>query len=294
MRRLLISKREALYIILGVTILSLSITWFLAPQGLVTGGLSGIGIITEEVSTRLIGVTIPLWLTTLVLNIPLFAISIKQRGFEFAKKSLYAVILTSFTLWYAEFLPNIFQLGDDILLSALFGGAGIGVGVGLVLRASATTGGSDMLASILKFKYPKFPIAKLMLCVDGVVILGGFFIFGAVNAMYGIIAITVVTRCVSWILEGGHAAKAAFIISDRSEEIAEAVLHQIPRGSTGLKAKGMYSKEDKNMLFTVVAQKEVVRLREIIYAIDKKAFVTIADVKEVLGEGFIEEYNPLS
>ncbi len=294
MRRLLISKKEAFYIMLGVTIISLAITWFLAPQNLVTGGISGIGIIVEEMSIRLVGRPMPIWLTTLLLNIPLFAISIKQRGFDFAKKSLYAVIFTSFSLWYIAFLPDVVSVGDDIFLSAIFGGAGIGVGVGLVLRAQATTGGSDMLASILKFKYPKFPIAKIMLAIDGLVVLCGFFTFGATNTMYAILSIAIVTRCISWVLEGGHAAKAAFIVSDKSERIAEVVLKEIPRGSTGLKAKGMYSKEDKDMLFTVVAQKEVTRLREIIYDIDPKAFVTIADVKEVLGEGFIEEYNTLS
>lgn len=294
MRRLLITKKEALYIFLGVTIISFAISWFLSPQGLVTGGLSGIGIIIEEVSVRTLGFKVPLWLTTIVFNIPLFAISIRQRGFDFAKKSLYAVLLTSFSLWYIEFLPNIFNIGNDLILTSIFGGAALGIGVGIVLRASATTGGSDMLASIIKFKHPKFPIAKLMLMIDSCIILGGFFIFGPVNAMYGIIAVMVTSRCISYVLEGGHSAKAAFIISDKNEEIAEAILQKIPRGSTGLKAKGMYSKKDKQMLFTVVSQKEITKLREIIYDIDHKAFVTIADVREVLGEGFIEEYNALS
>lgn len=294
MKRLLISRKDFLYIFIGVTILSLGISWFLSPQGLVTGGIAGVGIIVEEVSRRMVGVTFPIWMTTMALNIPLFAISIKQRGFEFAKKSLYAVMLTSFSLWYIGFIPNPFQVGDDLLLAGIFGAVLLGTGIGVVLRSSATTGGSDMLASIIKFKHPKFPIPKLMLCIDAFIILGGFFIFGPTNAMYGIISVVITSKCISAVLEGGHHAKAAFIMSSKNEEIAETILREIPRGSTGLKAKGMYSKEDKEMLFTVVSQKEIAKLRTIIHDIDPKAFVTIADVKEVLGEGFIQEYNALS
>ena len=193
------------------------------------------------------------------------------------------------------FLPNPFEkIGNDLLITAVFGGVILGIGVGLVLKSSATTGGSDMLASIIKFKHPKFPIPKLMLVIDGFIILMGFFIFGAQNAMYAIISVVITSRTISTVLEGGHQAKAAFIMSNENLAISQAIMEKIPRGSTGLKARGMYSKEDKEMLFTVVSQKEISKLREIIYEIDPNAFVTIADVREVLGEGFIQDYNPLT
>lgn len=294
MKKLLITKKEFFLIFLGVNILAIGINFFLAPLNLVTGGISGLGIVVEELGDMFFGFPIPIWLTTLALNIPLFVISIKQRGFEFAKKSLYAVILLSVALWYMELIPNPFALGDDLLLAAVFGGVGLGVGIGVVLRASATTGGTDMLASIIKFKLPKFPIAKLMLIIDGCIILSGFFLFGAHKAMYAIISVVITSKMIANVLEGTHFAKAAFIISDKSEEISIAIMERIPRGSTGLKARGMYSKNDKEMLFTVVSQKEITKLREIIREIDPKAFVTIADVKEVLGEGFIEDHNSLS
>lgn len=294
MKKLLVSRREAMLIIVGVTILSFAINWFLSPQGLVTGGIAGVGIVVEEVSQRLMGFKVPIWITTMMLNLPLFLISIKQRGFEFAKKSLYAVLLTSFSLWYMDFIPNPFMVGDDLLLAAVFGGLGLGVGIGIVLKSSATTGGSDMLASIIKFNHPKFPIPKLMLCIDAVIILAGFFIFGPEKAMYAIISVVITSKSISSVLEGGRHAKAAFIMSNKNQEISKAIMEQIPRGSTGLKARGMYSNEEKEMLFTVVSQKEINKLREIIYGIDPKAFVTIADVKEVLGEGFIQEYNTLT
>lgn len=294
MKKLFITKKEFLMILLGVTILALGINWFTSPLGLVTGGLSGVTIIVKEVSEKTLGYGIPLWITNFVLNIPLFAISIKQRGFKFAKKSLWSVGLLTCALWYTEFIPNILDVQGDLLLGGVFGGAIIGLGIGIVLRAGATTGGTDMLATIIKFKHSRFPIAKVMLCIDAVIILAGMLIFGSMKAMYAIIAVFITSKVITWVLEGLNYAKAAFIMSEKNEEIAHAIMNKIPRGVTGIKAKGMYTKADKDMLFVVVSQKEITKLREMVREIDANAFVTIADVREVLGQGFIEEYDTLA
>lgn len=294
MDKILITKKEFLMILLGVTILALGINWFTSPLGLVTGGLSGVTIIVKEVTDKLFGYGIPLWITNLVLNIPLFVISIKQRGFGFAKKSLWAVALLTCALWYTEFIPNLLDVQDDLLLGGVFGGAIIGLGIGIVLKAGATTGGTDMLATIIKYKHSRFPIAKVMLGIDAMIILAGMLIFGSMKAMYAIIAVFITSKMITWVLEGMNYAKAAFIISDKNAEIAEAIMNKIPRGVTGIKATGMYTKEDKDMLFAVVSQKEITRLRDLVREIDSNAFITIADVREVLGEGFIEEYNSLA
>ncbi|MGL6174436.1 MAG: YitT family protein [Cellulosilyticaceae bacterium] len=294
MKKLLITKKELMLILVGVTILALGINWFLSPLALVTGGVSGLGIIIETVSKKVIGFGIPLWLTNLACNIPLFIISIRQRGFEFAKKSLYAVIGLSVALAVTGYIPNPFVVNGDLLLGGVFGGATLGLGIGTVLRGGGTTGGTDMLASIIKFKFPNFPIAKLMLFIDAAIIGIGFFIFGSNKAMYAIIAVFITSKVIGSVLEGVHYAKAAFIISDQSETIASEIMEKIPRGTTGLKARGMYSKDEKEMLFAVVSQKEITKLREIISNVDPKAFVTIADVREVLGAGFIEDMDSLS
>ena len=133
MRKILISKKEFLMILLGTTILALGINWFTSPLGLVTGGLSGITIIVKSLSEEILGFGIPLWITNLVLNIPLFVISIRQRGFEFAKKSLWGVGLLTLALWYTEFIPNLLDVQGDLLLGGIFGGAILGTGVGIVL-----------------------------------------------------------------------------------------------------------------------------------------------------------------
>lgn len=283
--------QEYALIILGTILVSFGVNWFLAPNGIVTGGISGIGIILQRVSGLLFKFAIPLWLTTIVLNIPLFLISIKQRGFGFAKKSAVAVMSLSIALAIVEHIPNPFFVGDDLLVSCIFGGALSGLGIGFVLRSSASTGGTDMLASIIRYKHPGFPIAKLMLGIDGLILLTGLFVFGADKAMYAIIAVFVSTRIVNNVLAGLHYAKAVFIISSESEAIAKAIMEKIVRGVTGLSAKGMYTKDTREMLFVVVSQKQITALRTLIQEIDPSAFVTIADVREVLGQGFIEDYN---
>ena len=293
MKKLLIPKKEFLMILLGVTILALGINWFTSPLGLVTGGLSGVTIIVKSVSEQVLGFGIPLWITNLVLNIPLFVISIRQRGLEFAKKSFWGVGLLTLALWYTEFIPNILDVQGDLLLGGIFGGAILGLGVGIVLKAGGTTGGTDMLATIIKFKHSRFPIAKLMLVIDGVIILAGMLVFGSVKAMYAIIAVFISTKVITWVLEGMNNAKAAFILSEKSHQIADAIMHKLPRGVTGIKAQGMYTKQDKDMLYVVVSQKEITKLREMVKEIDVNAFITIADVREVLGQGFIEDFDTL-
>ena len=280
-------------ILLGTTVLALGINWFTSPLGLVTGGLSGLTIIVKFLSEKLLGYGIPLWITNLALNIPLFLISIKQRGIEFAKKSMWGVGLLTLALWYTEFIPNLLDVQGDLLLGGIFGGAILGLGVGIVLKAGGTTGGTDMLATIIKFKHNRFPIAKLILVLDGLIILAGMLVFGSTKAMYAIIAVFISSKVINWVLEGMHHAKAAFILSNHSQEISEAIMTKLPRGVTGIKAQGMYTKQDKEMLYVVVSRKEITKLRDMVKAIDHEAFITIADGREVLGQGFIEDYETL-
>lgn len=291
MNKLLIKKNEFIQILLGVTLLALGINWFTSPLGLVTGGISGITIIVKALSIKFLGFEIPLWITNFVLNVPLFVISIKQRGFEFAKKSLWSVVLLSCALWYTDFLPNIFNVNGDLLLGGVFGAIFIGLGVGTVLRAGATTGGTDMLAAIIRFVNPKFPIAKVMLGIDSLIILAGLMVFGSNKAMYAIISVYITSKIITNVLEGVNYAKAVFIMSNKNDIIAQEIMQKIPRGVTGIKATGKYTGNDKEMLFVVVSQKEITRLRDLIRGVDEQAFVTIADVREVLGEGFIEDYT---
>lgn len=289
MKKLLIPKQDFLILLIGTTILALGINWFTSPLNLVMGGLSGITIIVKAVSEQFLGFGIPLWLTNFVLNVPLFIVSIKQRGLEFAKKSAWSVGILTLALWYTEFIPNFLDVKGDLLLGSLFGGIIIGFGIGIILKTGATTGGTDMLATIIKYRYKQFQIAKLILIIDGVIILSGMMVFGSIKAMYAMIALVINSRMITFVLEGMNYARIVFILSNHSEEIADVIMHQLPRGVTGIQVQGMYTKQNKQMLYVVVSPKEITRLREMVKKIDATAFITISDAREVLGQGFIEE-----
>ena len=269
-------------IILGTILFSISVIWFADPMGLVTGGISGLSIIVKEFTA------IPLFITNLVLNIPLFLISVIQRGFKFVFKSFLSVIITTVLLEVLTFIKNPLDVSGDILLTALMAGAFSGTGLGLIFRSGATSGGTDMLASIFKYIKPHFDISRLLLIIDGIIIILGMTVFGVTKGLYAIIAVVVATMIINIILDGVHFARGVFIISEKYEEISKAIFDILERGNTGIDAKGMYTGNDKKILFVVVNPKETVILQNIVKRIDTEAFMVIYDVRQTLGEGFYD------
>ncbi|MBE7029716.1 MAG: YitT family protein [Clostridia bacterium] len=271
-------------IILGSTVFSLSVAWFADPMELVIGGISGLAIIIKWLSNDLI----PLFITNLILNIPLFIISIKQRGFKFILKSLISVIWMSIILEAAVYIKNPLDVSDDILLTSLLTGLFSGVGLGLILRSGATSGGTDMIASIFKKIKPHCDISKLLFITDLIIILIGISVFGVTKGIYGIIAIFVSMLTINLFLDGAHFGRGVFILSDKYEEISKEIFTKLERGNTGISAQGMYTKKDKKMLFAVVNPKEIVKLQNIVRNIDNEAFMVIFDVRRTLGKGFFD------
>lgn len=271
---------QYILIILGSFIMGFAIKNMYDPVSLVTGGVSGIAIIFK----RLFG--LPLWITNTLLNIPLFFAAWKLKGWNFIKRTLAATVALSVSLYV---LPELPLLKDDLLLSALFGGVVSGIGTGMVFAFRATTGGTDMLAALLQLKMRHYSIAQIMQVVDGAVVLAGASIFGIRYALYAMIAIYAVCKISDGILDGMKFAKQAVVISEKNMEIAQAVLEQMERGVTAVEAVGMYSGNKRNMLFCVVSRKEMVQLRDIVRQLDRQAFIIVNDVREVFGEGFIEE-----
>lgn len=277
--------KEYLLIIVGTTLLACAINMFFEKQDLVTGGVTGLAIAIKALTEPYFAGGIPLWLTNIALNIPLFLIGTMLRGKMFGAKTLFATFYLSFALYYTKFLPEI---PADILLSSLFGGVLAGIGIGLVFIASATTGGTDLAASIIQHYFKHFPVGKTMMILDAVIIATGVFIFGPIKAMYAIISVYISGKVIDNMLEGINFSKAAYIISDKAEIIADEIMKKMDRGITGLKGRGMYTKQEKEILFCVVSQKEIFKLKEIVRDQDPRAFVIVGDVREVLGEGFIE------
>lgn len=267
-------------IILGSFIMGFAIKNMYDPVNLVTGGVSGIAIIIK----RLIG--LPLWLTNTLLNIPLFLVAWKLKGWSFIKRTLVATLSLSVSLYV---IPELPVLKNDLLLSALFGGVVSGIGTGMVFAFRATTGGTDMLAALLQLKMRHYSIAQIMQVVDGAVVLAGASVFGIQYALYAMIAIYAVCKISDGILDGMKFSKQAVVISEKNTEIAKAVLESMERGVTAVDAVGMYSGQKRKMLFCVMSRKEIVQLRDIVRQFDRQAFIIVNDVREVFGEGFIEE-----
>ena len=271
--------RDYILIILGTFIIGFAIKNIYDPVGLVTGGVTGIAIILKK------QLGIALWVTNTVLNIPLFLASVKLKGWRFIKRTLVAAVSLSVSLYI---IPEITFLTDELLLVALFGGIMSGVGVGMVFITQATTGGTDMLAALIQRALPHYSLAQIMQVLDALIVLVGASIFGITYALYALIAIYTVTRVSDDLIEGMKFSKVAFIISPRTEEIAQAIMEQMDRGVTALNARGMYSGVTRDMLFCVVSKKEIVQLKELVVGHDSQAFVIVSDAREVLGEGFIE------
>ncbi|GHU74450.1 membrane protein [Clostridia bacterium] len=270
-------------ITLGAVIMAFAIEMFYYPKEIVTGGFSGLSIILNQILSGHFGIFAPIWLINTILNVPLFFVSLKIMGRNFAVKAGYGTLVLSVGLYFMEFLPKI---ETDFVITAVFGGVLSGLGLGLVFSRSGSTGGTDLLANIIHKVNPTTSVAHFLFVIDTAVIIIGMFIFGAEKAMYAIIAVYADTRMIDYVIEGLHFSKAAFIVSDKSKEIADKILHDLDRGATSLDGHGAYSGKDKNVLLCVVSRKEIVRLRKLVSRVDEHAFVIVTDVREVLGEGF--------
>ncbi|MDR1532793.1 MAG: YitT family protein [Clostridiales bacterium] len=273
---------DLVLIMAGVLLLAVSITVFFDANHMVIGGFTGISIIVRSFG-ELTGHAVPLWVTNTVLNVPLFAVGFKIFGARRLLKTLLATAGLSGALYAAKFIP---PMENEPLLAAVFGGVISGVGLGLVFKSLATTGGTDMIAALINKYARHVAVSRIMFLIDTAVILAGFFVFGAVSAMYAIMAAFISAKTIDVVLEGLSFAKAAFIISDEHDKISQRIMSEMNRGVTGLLGTGMYTKAAKNVLLCVVSSKELVKIKDIVHETDKKAFLIVADVREVLGEGF--------
>ena len=276
--------KDIIYILVGTFLMALGINLAFDPMGMVCGGVTGLAIVIKHLTGFLWEGGLPVWLTNLLFNGPLFAIAFVKKGKKYIAKTMFATIMLS--VWI--YLVPIYQLFDEYLLATLFGGVMSGAGIGMVFARMGTTGGTDLLSALIHDKIKHFSIPQLLAVIDGSIVILGAVVFGIENAMYAICVVYLCSKISDGLLQGLKFAKMAHIISDKAEEIAEVVLRDVDRGATGVKVQGMYSKEEKKMLICVVTKKEIVELIEIVHKIDPTAFVIVNDVNEVMGEGFIE------
>lgn len=268
---------EYIFIMLGCFFLAFALTGFLEPKEIVIGGATGLAIILEKLTNS----AIPMWLGNILINLPLFALSIKIYGFRFLRRTVFATLFLSFALYITELIP-LFE--TDYLIACIFGSLFSGIGIGLILRSNATTGGSDLGATLLHSAFKAVSVSKLMLIIDSIIIMLGFFIFGSNPTFYAILGAYIIAKVIDLIVEGFDFAKAVFIISEKSEEIGQALINNLDRGVTKIYGEGAYTGDRKNIILCVLQVKEIARMKEITAEIDKAAFVIVTDVREVLGD----------
>ncbi len=270
------SLKNAAYIIIGLFSCSLGYCMFLVPNEIAPGGFTGIG----QLCNALFGINVGTM--ALILNVPLFAVSMRSMGIKFGIKSLAASIGLSLLI---DYLP-IGAVTDDLLLATVFGALLGGIGFGLILRGNATTGGTDMLASLIHTRVPTLRVGVLITMVDGLVVVASAFVFSPKMAMYALISVFIMNYTLDYVLDGMNRSTAYLIVSQKSDEIAAQVLGQLERGVTGLYGRGRYSGQETEVLLCVVSRFEVIRLRRIVSSCDPQAFMIAINAHEVLGEGF--------
>jgi uncharacterized membrane-anchored protein YitT (DUF2179 family) len=276
--------RDYIIMTIGVVIAVGGLNLFLVPNKIAAGGVSGIATILYYLSDT----KIPLGLSIAVLNVPLFVFGSRVIGKTFAIRTAYSLVLYSAL---AELIP-IPHPGDlfgnvDIFLGSLYGGVLVGLGIGLVIRVGGSTGGTDMAARILSSKTKNMSVGALVFVIDFIVITAAGILFDPPHALYAIASLYVSSKLIDFITVGLSEAKAFYIISDKSDEIADMILKTMNRGVTSLSAKGVYSGKERSVLLCVLRWRtEGPKLKSLVKSIDENAFVIVADVKEVMGEGF--------
>ena len=270
----------------GTFFMAVGINVIYEPLSMVTGGFSGIGILVKKLTQTARWSGIPVGMTTLLLNIPLFIWGYSQKGKVFVKKTVYAASCFSFFLLI---IPTFDIVKQDYLMAALGGGLLNGTGIGLVFSQGASTGGSDLLSVLTAKILPGLSASERLILIDTLIVAAGVFIFGLEIGLYAVVAVFVTGKVSNAILDGLKFAKIAYIISDHPEEISEHILRELGRGLTGLEGQGMYSEKHKMVLMCVVSKKEAVLLKDIVKNADNEAFLILSEAKEVLGEGFWRE-----
>lgn len=285
MKKIISDRRvqDIIFMVVGTVIIAVAVKCVFEPLDMVTGGFSGLAIIIKAMTGRVIDGGIPLGVTSFVLNVPIFIWAFLKKGKAFAGKSFVAMILLS--VWLS-LIPAWDLSQQDLLIGCLFGGGLMGLGVGLVLRAHCTTGGTDMLAALLHIRLKQYSLIQIMQVIDALIVIAGLYLFGLKIALYAIFAIFVTMKVSDITVEGLNMSRAVYIMSDKSEEIAQALMSELDRGVTGLNAKGMYTHKERCMLLCVVSKKQMVYLKETAMQIDPNAFLIISDAREVWGEGF--------
>ena len=269
----------SLQIVFGAALYAAGFRLFLYTNDIPTGGLTGISMIINFLSGMPVGVM------TIIMNIPLFLFSWKQFGLRFMLSSLAGMTLSSV---FVDLLGSVnLDIIREPLLAALYGGAIYGLGLGLVYRGNGTTGGSDIVAKMLRHRYQHVNLSTFLMVLDVAVALAFGLIFDKIDrSMYSVVAMFIASKTIDFVLFGAINSKICYIISDAHEAIKDAIMQQMDRGVTFLHGEGGYSGTEKKVILCVIKRNQIVTLKKLVRELDEHAFMMVSDSHEVFGEGF--------
>ncbi len=271
--------KNFLYVLVGCMAFALGFDLFLEPNHINVGGVSGIG----QLLTHLTGFgSVALW--SLLINVPLFLVSIKGVGRKFFLGSLLGMMLSSLFLEWFLVIPLPVT---DPLLACLYGGVLTGFGLGLVFISGASTGGVDIIARLLRPTFPNLPIGRIMLCIDLVTVALTGVVFGDINkALYSAVTLYVCDMVLDAVVYGLDYSTVALIISDNYEAISRTICDKLERGVTVLHGHGFYSGQDKQVLLSAIKKRQAAELKQLVMDVDPDAFIILQEAHQVLGDGF--------
>lgn len=272
---------EILMLAVGCSLMAFATSFFLLPNQLSAGGFTGLATITYYIFKWPVGTVL------MVLNTPLYIFSYFRLGKEFLIKS---ILGTFFLSTFIDLFDKFPALTSDRTLGCVYGGIVIGIGSALVLKSSSSTGGSDLLSYLIKSFFPNFRTSNIIVGIDVVIITLNIIVFRDIEiGLYSAITIYIMGKMIDIIFEGIYFTKMMFIVSEKYKEIAEAIQSDIKRGITGIHAKGMYTNDEKMMLWCISSRNEAIKIKQICKKIDKNSFVVISSAREAYGIGFKKE-----
>jgi len=269
--------------IVGAAIMAFGVASFLLPNQLSSGGFSGIATITYYLFN------IPMGTMIIAINIPLFIFAGYRIGKDFFIKSVIGTISLSV---FIDILDKYPPVTTDRFLASIYGGVIIGIGTAIILKVGSSTGGTELVANLIKTYNPYISMSKYLTVIDIVIVTLNVIFLGHIEiGLYSAIAIYLYGKLVDVVFEGIYFTKLVFIISDKNEEISKAIVEEVKRGVTGLYGKGMYKNKDKLVLICAASRRDVYKIKDVARTIDKRSFIVVANAREVVGKGFKEFWD---
>ena len=273
---------DILLMFLGCIIASLGVNVFLSHAQLLSGGATGVGLLIEYITN------IPAGITVFLMNIPLLIVSFKKLSRSFTIYTTIGMLSLSISLMITKPIASLINIdGLDILLYCIYGGVMCGIGYGLVFSRNGSTGGTDIITMLIRKRYSNFNIGSLGFSLNFIIIIIGAFIFGLPQALYTLISLFIQSLVLDKMLKGFSSKKLLLILTNKEEAVIDYVIKDLHRGVTSLFAEGEYTHDKKTMLYCIVTARQMVELKNAVHHIDPTSFITIVDISEVRGRGFM-------